>query len=85
MTPKRGRKKGSKNREYFLRESIKRDPRNFAFWKCVLKKQEVVNAFLDRGSKQQKETIKEILIYLKRADMEFFNRVNGEETLKEIG
>ena len=76
--PKRGRKKGSKNKYYG-------EPSNLSFWKITLKRPEEVNAFLNRGSKQQKATIKEILIYLKRADKEFFERVNGEEILKEIG
>lgn len=74
---KRGRKKGSKNKYYG-------EPHNFAFWKITLKRREEVNAFLDRGSDKQKQSIKEILMYLKRVDEEFFERVNGEEILKEI-
>jgi hypothetical protein len=78
MTLKRGRKKGSKNKH-------SGEPHGYAFWKETLKKQETVNAFLERGSKQQKETIKEIVTYLKRHDPDYFERINGEEILKEIG
>lgn len=77
MTPTRGRKKGSKNRH-------SGDPHNFAFWKQTLKNQEEVNAFLARGSKEQKDTIKEILEYLKNHDKEFFVEVNGFKVLKEL-
>ena len=87
----RGRPKGSKGK-------FSGEPHNFAFWKLTLKKPEVVNAFLERGSDKQKETIKEMLIYLKRGkknlpyseikyavkDLEFFERINGEEILKEL-
>lgn len=73
----RGRKKGSKNK-------TSGEPSNLAFWKITLKRPEEVNAFLERGSEKQKQTIKEILIYLKRKDKEFFERANGEEILKEI-
>jgi hypothetical protein len=74
---KRGRKKGSKNKSLEA-------PKNLGFWKITLKRPEEVNAFLERGSEQQKTTIKEILIYLKRADIDFFEKVNGEEILKEL-
>ncbi len=77
MSLKRGRKKGSKNK-------YSGEPHNLGFWKITLKRPEEVNAFLERGSNQQKETIKEILDYLKRFDPEFFERVNGEEILKEL-
>lgn len=73
----RGRKKGSKNK--YLGE-----PHNLAFWKLTLKSREEVNAFLDRGSERQKETIKEILNYLKGKDKDFFERVNGKKILKEL-
>jgi len=74
---KRKRKKGSKNTAFG-------EPHNLIFWKFTLKKPETVNAFLERGSKKQKETIKEILIYLKRFDRDFFEEVNGENILEEI-
>lgn len=77
MTPKRGRKKGTKNK--YLGE-----PRNYAFWKFTLKNRETLNAFLERGSDNQKETIKEIVSYLKRYDPEFFEKINGDEILKEL-
>ena len=91
MTPKRGRKKGSKNK-------TSGEPHNFAFWKLTLKSPEEVNAYLERGSDKQKNSIKEILEYLKRAKkdlpererkyaeehLEFFEKINGEETLKEL-
>lgn len=72
-----GRKKGSKNR-------YSGEPKNFAFWKLTLKNKEEVNAFLARGSKEQKDTIKEILKYIKRVDIDFFDKVNGKEILKEL-
>ena len=88
---KRGRKKGSKNKSFD-------QPHNLGFWKITLKRPEEVNAFLERGSDKQKATIKEILLYLKRgkktpvefrskfeeADIQFFERVNGKEILKEL-
>ena len=77
MTPTRGRKKGSKNRSLG-------EPHNYAFWKSTLKNKEEVNAFLARGSKEQKDTIKEILKYIKRVDIDFFDKVNGKEILKEL-
>lgn len=77
MTPTRGRKKGSKNR-------FSGQPPNLIFWKLTLKNKEEVAAFLSRGSKQQKDTIKEILKYLKRVDTLFFEKVNGEEIMKEL-
>lgn len=77
MTPKRGRPKIVKFKDYDA-------PHNFYYWKWILKEPETVNAFLNRGSKQQKDIIKEILVYLKRADKDFFEKVNGEEVLKEI-
>ena len=73
----RGRKKGSRNK-------FSGEPHNLGFWKLTLKNPEEVNAFLDRGSKQQKQTIKEILSYLKVADIEFFEQVNGKKLLKEL-
>jgi len=76
MTPG-GRKKGSKNKQRGI-------PSNLAFWKLTLKNPEEVNAFLERGSISQKETIKNILVYLKRKDKDFFEEVNGEDILKEI-
>ena len=89
---KRGRQKGSKNKLFG-------EPCNFTYWKTVLKNRETLNAFLDRGSDKQKEKIKEVLNYLKRADkkeeefrnkyeqadIEFFEKYNGEDVLKEIG
>ena len=77
MTPKRGRKPGSKNK-------FSGEPHNLAFWKITLSRPEEVNAFIDRGSKQQKETIKEILSYLQRFDPDFFEKINGKEILKEL-
>ena len=74
---KRGRKKGTKNR-------YAGEPHNFAYWKCILQEPDTVNAFLNRGSKVQKETIKEVVIYLKGFDPDFFEVVNGEEILKEL-
>lgn len=87
---KKGRKKGSKNKLFG-------EPCNFTYWKTVLKNRETLNAFLDRGSDKQRDKIKEVLIYLKRAekkgkefrtkfeqaDIEFFKKYNGEEILKE--
>ena len=77
MKNKRGRKKGSKN-------IYSGEPHNLIFWKVTLKEPNSVNAFLERGSQKQKETIKEVLTYLKRFDRDFFDEVNGEEILKEI-
>ena len=79
MTPKRGRgrPKIEKNVTYDA-------PHNYAFWKCTLKNPETVNAFLERGSKKQKETIKEIVWYIKRYDPDYFEEINGEEILKEL-
>ena len=77
MIKKRGRKPGTKNK--YLGE-----PHNLCFWKVTLKKPEDVNAFLNRGSKQQKETIKEILIYLKKFDRDFYDDVLGDKILREI-
>ena len=61
-----------------------KEPNNIAFWKFTLKNQENVNAFLTRGSKQQKGTIKEVLKYLKRFDPDYFESINGETILREI-
>ncbi len=77
MTVKRGRKKGSKNR-------YSGEPHNYAFWKITLSRPEEVNVFLNRGSQQQKDTIKEILNYLERFDPEFFEKVSGGKILKEL-
>jgi hypothetical protein len=77
MTIKRGRKKGSRNR-------FSGEPHNLAFWKLTLSRPEEINAFIDRGNKNQKQTIKEILLYLKVADIDFFNKVNGKKILKEL-
>jgi len=74
---KRGRKKGTKNK-------YAGEPHNLVFWKFTLIKPETVNAFLNRGSIQQKETIKEIVSYLKRYDPDYFERVNGDKILKEL-
>ena len=76
MTPG-GRKKGSRNK-------FSGEPHNLSFWRYTLKKPEEINVFLDRGSQRQKDTIKEILIYLKTKDIDFFIRVNGEEILMEL-
>ena len=73
----RGRKKGSRNK-------FSGEPHNLGFWKLTLKNPEEVKGFLERGSQKQKETIKEIVSYLKRFDPDFFERVNGEEILKEL-
>lgn len=79
-----GRPKGSKSKQYYLRQRFKKEPHNFAFWKITLKNPEEVNAFLDRGSAKQIKTIKEILTYIKKIDEELFERVNGKEILKEL-
>lgn len=75
--PTRGRKKGSKNKHL-------REPHNFIYWKFILKDNKAINAFLERGSKQQKETIKDVLIYLKRFQPDFFEEVNGNEILERL-
>ena len=75
MKPKLGRKKGSKNK-------FKGEPHNLAFWKLTLKSSEEVHDFLNRGSAQQKETIKNVLLYLKRFDPDFFEEVNGDKILE---
>ena len=78
MKPKkRGRKPGSKNK-------FKGEPHNLQFWKWVLRSPEEVQDFLTRGSAQQKETIKNVLLYLKRFDPDFFEEVNGEEIWEEL-
>lgn len=77
MIKKRGRKLGTKNK-------TSAEPHNLCFWKITLKRPEEVNAFLTRGSNLQKETIKEILIYLKRFDRDFFDENNGDKILKQL-
>ena len=77
MTAKRGRKKGSKN--YHSGE-----PRNYAFWYWTLRNREVTNAFLERGSVQQKESIKQIVSYAKRYNPDFYERINGKEILEKL-
>ena len=77
MTPKRGRKKGSKN-------IYAGKPHNLIFWKATLKEENSVNAFLERGTKDVKNEIKGILIYLKRFEKDFFEEVKGNEILEEL-
>ena len=60
------------------------EPHNLIFWKFTLKRPESVNAFLERGSKKQKNEIKNILLYLKKYQPEFFEEVNGEEIIKRL-
>ncbi len=77
MTPKRGRKKIVKFKDYNA-------PHNFYCWKWMLQEPETVNAFLNRGSKKQKDHIKEMLVYLKRTDKDFFNKIHGNEILEKL-
>jgi len=74
---KRGRKKGTKNISLG-------EPHNLSFWKITLKRPEEVHDFLTRGDSRQKEEIKNILLYLKRAEIDFFDDVNGEEILRKL-
>jgi hypothetical protein len=69
---KRGRPKGSSG-----------EPTNLEFWKGILKDNQV-QQFLDRGSKEQKELIKNVLQYLKNIEPRFFERVNGKLFLKQL-
>jgi len=73
----RGRPKGAKKKS-------SGEPHNYAYWYWTLKNPETVNAFLERGSEQQKESIKEIISYAKRYDPDFFEEVKGEEILERM-
>lgn len=74
---KRGRKKGSKNK-------YSGEPHNLIFWKVTLVNPNAMYQFLTRGGDRVKNEIKEIVSYLKRYQPEFFEKVNGDEILKEI-
>ncbi len=60
------------------------EPHNLCFWKMTLKKPDEINDFLVRGNKRQKEEIKNVLLYLKRFDPDFFEDVEGENILEKI-
>ena len=69
---KRGRKKGST-----------KEISNLIFWKGILRENKV-QQFIDRGSKEQKTTIKNVLKYLSNMQPEFFEQVNGKNLLKQL-
>ena len=75
---KRGRKKGSRNKSKGL-------PNNMNYWRFVFADKKAVDAFLQKGDKRQKTDMKDVLLYLKKYDSEFFHEVNGNKILKEIG
>ena len=60
------------------------EPNNLAFWKITLKRPEELHDFINRGSKKQKEILKEILLYIKRVELDFFKEVNGDIILKDL-
>lgn len=72
---KRGRKKGWRSEA---------QPTNIAYWMWTLKKPEEVNAFIERGSQQQKDNIKAVLKYLKTFDPYFFQKIEGEKILERL-
>ncbi len=69
---KRGRKKGST-----------KELSNLVFWKGMLKDNKIQD-FIDRGTKEQKTTIKNVLKYLKNIQPDFFEQVNGKNLLKQL-
>ncbi len=69
---KRGRKKGST-----------KELSNLIFWKGMLR-DDKIQPFIDRGTKEQKATIKKILKYLKNIEPEFFEQVRGKQILKQL-
>ena len=68
---KKGRPKGSK------------EISNLIFWKGMLKDNKIQD-FIDRGTKEQKITIKNILKYLSNMQPEFFEQVKGKQILKDL-
>jgi len=58
-------------------------PNNLIFWKMTLK-EDKIQPFLDRGLKDQKKTIKNVLKYLKNMEPEFFEQVEGKQILKQL-
>ena len=86
---KRGRKKGSKKTIKQKRnmtrlvKKFKKEPTNYIFWKGMLRDNKI-QQFIDRGSVEQKTTIKQILKFLKVDDCEFFDEVNGQNLLKQL-
>lgn len=88
MKKKRGRgrpiKKKKIGRPKIEKNSLYDAPHNYSFWKHTLIYPENRNTFLERGSEQQKKTIKEIVLYIKSHEPEFFEKINGEEILERL-
>ena len=83
---KRGRPKKTikqKRNMTSLVKKFKKEPTNYIFWKGMLKDNKV-QEFIDRGSIEQKITIKRVLMFLKVDDCEVFEEVNGENLLKQL-
>ena len=72
MVNKRGRKKGST-----------KEISNLVFWKGVLQ-DDIIQEFIDRGTIEQKTTIKNVLKHLKSMEPEFFEYVKGKQILKQL-
>lgn len=66
-----------------LVKKFKKEPSNYIFWKGMLK-DNLVQQFIDRGSAEQKLTIKKALLFLKLEDCEMFDEVNGKNLLKQL-
>lgn len=76
--PKRGRKKGSKNKNASQPLTL------LGFWVHILRNPKTVEEFLKRGDKRQKNEIKQVLNYCKGNEPEIFEEVNGKEILKRL-
>lgn len=69
---KRGRPKGSK-----------KEIANLQFWMGILKDNKV-QQFIDKGNVEQKGNIKNVLVYLKNMNPEFFEDINGKNLLNQL-
>ena len=74
----RGRPKGSKNKEF------SNYPTNLDCWRFVLSNPENVSSFIKRGDERQHSEIRCCLNYWKKNDEYFYQRIDGDNILKQL-
>ena len=57
---------------------------NYSFWRTVLSNKEETEMFLKRSSKCRLLEMGNVLRYIKRTDIDFFDSINGQTILSKI-
>lgn len=66
------------------KRTFTKEPTNLSFWLSTIKNEEDLNQFLLRGDEKQKQSIIQVLNYLKRLDPQEFRVLNGHSWLEKF-